>query len=70
MNSQWSRNMQINTQPGIQPYKVTRKKHNSSSSQVPEFELQVGDRGKREPGTGKERPQPKADPDHRIDVEA
>lgn len=62
--------MQINTQPGIQPYKVTRKKHNSGSSQVPEFELEVAATGEKESSTGQERQKSRADPEHRIDVEA
>jgi hypothetical protein len=62
--------MQINTQPGIQPYKVTRKKHNSGSSQVPEFELGVAATGEKVSRRNREKQKPKADPDHRIDVEA
>lgn len=62
--------MQINTQPGIQPYRVTRKKRNSGSRQVPEFELALGASGEKGPGTGREKQTPKTDPDHRIDVEA
>ena len=62
--------MQINTQPGIQTNKVSRKRQNSKSSADPGFELTIKSNSERDQKRHKQKDQKKADPDHHIDVKA
>ena len=62
--------MQINTQPGIKPYKVSRKSQNNKSSSDSEFELAIGSSPKRGQKKQKEQKRNNQDADHHIDVQA